>query len=170
MQFDFLNYTYSAAVSLVTAVFGLSYPLLIESIQRIDKKYKSLVLKKRFENSITYRCYNGLLIISVFVAIFMPFLLASTILYTVVEYILITLQVALLLLLVCMTLCLVQKIQLYNDPESLLNEIVNNGTESDVKAVLDIMRYVSKDFPDTYRKGMDFIMKLIIKENVKHGK
>lgn len=170
MYFDFFNYTFSAIVSLVTAVFGLSYPLLIESIQKIDGKYRSILLKRRFEGSEIYRNYIFLLKISVFIAAFMPFILVAFIKYIALGYLLITIQVALLLLLIVMTIRLVEQIQLYNDPERLLNNILSNATKSDVSVVLDIMYYSSRMFPDVYRQGMSWILKMITQENLNYGK
>lgn len=169
MYFAFFDNTFSAIVSLVTAVFGLSYPLLIESIQKIDFKYKSIRIKRRFEESDTYKSYNGLLVISVFVAIFMPFLLATVIKHAAIGYILLTIQMALLLLLIIMTIRLVKQIQLYNDPEELMDEILRNATKSDYMVVLDIMNYVSASFPEVYRKGMSWIMQMIIQENLNYA-
>lgn len=170
MSFDFINYTFSAIVSLVTAVFGLSYPLLVESIQKIDVKYNSIRIKRRFEESDTYKSYNSLLIISVFVAIFMPFLLVAVINYIVMGYVLITIQTAMLLLLIVMTIRLVGEIQIYNDPDKLLDLVIKKSSKSDVMVVIDIMNYASTSFPEIYRKGMNWINELIIQENLEYEK
>ena len=170
MHFDFFNYTFSAVVSLVTAVFGLSYPLLIESIHKIDVKYNSIRLKNRFEKSEIYKNYNKLLRLSIFIAVFMPFMLAAFILYTAISYALITIQVAMLLLLIYLTFRLVEQVQLYNDPVRLMDNILSAATESDIYVVLDIMRYASKEFPDVYRQGMSWILDLITKANRNYGK
>lgn len=170
MYFDFFNYTFSAVVSLVTAVFGLSYPLLIESIHKIDIKYGSIRLKNRFEESEIYKNYNTMLKLSVFIAVIMPFLLAAFILHTAISYVLITIQVALLLILIYLTFCLVEQIQMYNDPVRLMNDVLSTATESDIDVILDIMRYASKEFPDVYRQGMYWILDLITQANRNYGK
>lgn len=47
-MFDFANYTYSGMLSIVSAVFGITYPLISSSIERIDEKYGSSMLTSRF--------------------------------------------------------------------------------------------------------------------------
>lgn len=37
-MFDFTNYTYSGMLSIVAAVFGIAYPQINASIERIDDK------------------------------------------------------------------------------------------------------------------------------------
>ena len=43
-MFDFTNYTYSGMLSIVAAVFGIAYPQINASIERIDDKYGSSLL------------------------------------------------------------------------------------------------------------------------------
>ena len=49
-MFDFTNYTYSGMLSIVAAVFGIAYPQINASIERIDDKYGSSLLTTRLKN------------------------------------------------------------------------------------------------------------------------
>ena len=49
-MFDFTNYTYSGMLSIVAAIFGIAYPQINASIERIDDKYGSSLLTKRLKN------------------------------------------------------------------------------------------------------------------------
>lgn len=48
-MFDFTNYTYSGMLSIVAAVFGIAYPQINASIERIDDKYGSSLLTMRLK-------------------------------------------------------------------------------------------------------------------------
>lgn len=152
MYFDFFNYTFSSIISFVTVVFGMSYPLLIESIQKIDDRYHSLHLKARFENSIVLKLFNRILIISVLFAIVNPFLLAAAESKMLFRYILISLQMVILSLLISQTIFLVRQIQVYNNPRRLLDYILQTATRSDLNAIIDIMKYSQVEDNDLYRK------------------
>lgn len=47
-MFDFVNYTYSGVLSVLSTLFGLSYPLILSCIEKIDTKYHSTKLSARF--------------------------------------------------------------------------------------------------------------------------
>lgn len=171
MCFDFFNYTFSAIISFVTAVFGMSYPLLIESIQKIDDRYHSRHIKSRFENSIIFNLFNKFLLLSVLTAVVIPFLLASAESNMLISYILISLQMTFLFVLIILTILLVKQIQLYNNPKKLLNYILQSATKRDLNAVIDIMNNASHwGAPDLYRQGMQWIFDLITEENVNNGR
>lgn len=170
MYFDFFNYTFSSIISFVTAVFGMSYPLLIESIQKIDDRYRSRHLKAKFENSIVFKLFNCFMLSSVIIAILNPFCLTAAFSNKSVENILISFQTIMLALLILQTFYLIKQIQLYNTPGRLLDYILQNATKSDLNVVLDIMRYIQVEDRDLYRKGMQWIVKLIIEENNTNGR
>ena len=50
MDFSFSNSTYAALLALFAAIFGVGYPLIIQAIGEIDKKYDSTLLLKCFED------------------------------------------------------------------------------------------------------------------------
>ena len=58
-MFDFTNYTYSGLLSLVSAVFGISYPLILDAISNIDNKYETTILTQYFLKEQRYRIFKG---------------------------------------------------------------------------------------------------------------
>ena len=48
-MFEFENSTYSGMLTILSCLFGIAYPLLLTSIERIDSKYKSTLLIRRFK-------------------------------------------------------------------------------------------------------------------------
>lgn len=171
MYFDFFNYTFSAAISFVTAIFGMSYPLLIESIHKIDDRYHSRHLKARFEDSLVLKWYNSFLIISVITSPFIPFWLVAAESMSLIRHIFISVQMVTLLLLILLTIYLVRHIQLYNNPRELMEYILQSATRRDLNAVIDIMKNISQgEDPDLYRKGMQWIIKIIREENLSYGR
>ena len=64
-MFNFFSNTYSAVVTIFAAILGISFPLILQSIQRIDEKYDSAVLSNRFEDENIYHIFKwGLYICS----------------------------------------------------------------------------------------------------------
>lgn len=74
-MFDFLNTTYSGLLSILSALFGFSYPLVIGCIERIDSKFGSTKLSERFLRECSYKCFNILLVINLAMAILSPLLI-----------------------------------------------------------------------------------------------
>ena len=66
MQFEeILNNEMSVVVGIVTAILGISYPLLLQVIERIDTKYNSQAIISLLCRSWQYRFFVGLLILDV---------------------------------------------------------------------------------------------------------
>lgn len=74
-MFDFLNYTYSGVLSILSALFGLSYPLILGCIEKIDIKYHSTKLSARFLMEKAFIGFKALLILNLVLAVVLPFLM-----------------------------------------------------------------------------------------------
>lgn len=74
-MFDFLDTTYSGLSSILSALFGFSYPLVIGCIEKIDSKFGSTKLSERFQNEYSYKCFNILLVINLAMAVLSPLLI-----------------------------------------------------------------------------------------------
>lgn len=72
-MFDFVNYTYSGILSILSTLFGLSYPLVIGCIERFDSKFGSTMLSERFLNESSFKCFKCSLIINLVMAVLSPF-------------------------------------------------------------------------------------------------
>lgn len=75
-MFEFENSTYSGMLTILSCLFGIAYPLLLTSIERIDSKYKSTLLIRRFKTERVFRCFQAVLVTNLFVAVIAPFVLA----------------------------------------------------------------------------------------------
>ena len=74
-MFDFLNNTYSGVLSVLSTLFGLSYPLILGCIEKIDTKYHSTKLSSRFLEERVFKAFKCLLIINLVIAVLFPFLM-----------------------------------------------------------------------------------------------
>lgn len=74
-MFDFLNYTYSGVLSVLSTLFGLAYPLILGCIEKIDTKYHSTKLSSRFYEENVFKAFKCLLIINLVIAVLFPFIM-----------------------------------------------------------------------------------------------
>lgn len=74
-MFDFVNYTYSGVLSILSTLFGLSYPLVIGCIEKIDDKFGSTKLSERFMSEISFRCFKISLVVNLVISVIFPFLM-----------------------------------------------------------------------------------------------
>ena len=74
-MFDFVNYTYSGILSVLSTLFGLSYPLVIGCIEKIDDKFGSTKLSERFMSEISFKWFKTSLVINLVMAVLFPFLM-----------------------------------------------------------------------------------------------
>ena len=132
MNFDFTNYTFSGLLSILASLYGVGYPLVIQSIGRIYSQYDSALLSQRFIKESAYRVFQALLIINLLVAVFMPFLLLPD------SYNkwLITVQAILLTWLIGQTFLLFRLMLIYSNAGKLLEHIAKK--QIDKTNVLDI--------------------------------
>lgn len=114
-MFDFANYTYSGLLSLVSAVFGISYPLILDAISNIDKKYGTTILTQYFLKEKRYRIFKGLLIVNLVMAVTIPFMLSA---FTFPHALLVS-QTAAVILLILASFFLYERIIAYQQPDKL---------------------------------------------------
>jgi len=74
-MFDFVNYTYSGVLSILSTLFGLSYPLVIGCIEKIDSKFSSTKLSERFMSETSFKWFKTSLVINLVMAVVFPFLM-----------------------------------------------------------------------------------------------
>lgn len=125
-MFDFTNYTYSGMLSIVAAVFGIAYPQINASIERIDDKYGSSLLTTRLKNEKAFAIFNVLLIVNLIIAVVNPFLLDQS-KYC---YIYIAIQTIATIFLMGCFFHLFEIIRMYNDAEILHENIWNEYKET----------------------------------------
>lgn len=74
-MFDFVNYTYSGVLAVLSTLFGLSYPLILSCIEKIDSKFHSTKLSARFFEERDYSIFKYILIANLLIAVLFPFLM-----------------------------------------------------------------------------------------------
>lgn len=121
-MFDFVNYTYSGVVSVLSTLFGLSYPLILTCIERIDEKYKSTRLTARFQSELIFRVFKVVLIVNLLMAALFPFLMDGCMH---VRYLIAVQCVAAVVMVYC-AFRLFNKILVYYDAEKLQKQILDD--------------------------------------------
>ena len=119
-MFNLFSNTYSAVVTIFAAILGISFPLILQSIQRIDEKYDSAVISDRFEDENIYNIFKWLLYIYAVIVCIVPFIL-SFLSNVEIEY---WVNCFLLLYLLCIIMTLVilfDRISKYYNIEKLLS-------------------------------------------------
>ena len=132
MIFDFTNYTFSGLLSILAALYGVSYPLIMQSIGRIYTQYDSTLLANRFTKEAIYRVFQILLFLNLFFAISTPFLLHAE--WWNIGFV--TIQAILLVLLMGFTFLLFQLMIKYENAGELLRHI--EGGQIDKSNIMDI--------------------------------
>lgn len=121
-MFDFVNYTYSGILSVLSTLFGLSYPLVIGCIEKIDNKFGSTKLSERFMSETSFKCFKISLVINLIMAVLFPFLMDGS----VHARIIIGAQCIGAIILVSCALFLFSKIITYYNITDLQREILDN--------------------------------------------
>ena len=121
-MFDFVNYTYSGILSVLSTLFGLSYPLVIGCIEKIDDKFGSTKLSERFMSEISFKCFKTSLVVNLVMAVLFPFLMDGS----VHARIIIGAQCVGAIILVSCALFLFSKIITYYNITDLQREILGN--------------------------------------------
>lgn len=132
MEFTFTDYTFSGLLSILAALYGVGYPLIIQSIEKISAQYNSDNISERFTKEGIYLVFQGLLILNMAFAITTPFLLHAD--WNNVLFL--TLQAVLLVLLVGQTFLLFNLILKYSNGPQLLRHI--EGRQVDKNNVFQI--------------------------------
>ena len=75
--FDFYAGSYGFYTGLFAAIFGMSFPLILQCIQRIDEKYDSSMISQVFDNELSYKLFKVLLFFYIVCACASPLLLTK---------------------------------------------------------------------------------------------
>lgn len=121
-MFDFVNYTYSGILSVLSTLFGLSYPLVIGCIEKIDDKFGSTKLSERFMSEISFKWFKTSLVINLVMAVVFPFLMDGC----VHARLIMGVQCVGAIVLVSSALFLFSKIITYYNITDLQKAIINN--------------------------------------------
>lgn len=123
--FEFSNNAISLLLSIFSVIVGMTYPLLLQAIQRIDEQYRSSRISKMFKSEKVFLLFQWLVAISIafaFISIFILQLLDDCPTLTIVW---VTIHTLLTLALLVSTILLVYTILTYYNPGELLDHINN---------------------------------------------
>ena len=121
-MFDFVNYTYSGVLAVLSTLFGLSYPLILSCIEKIDSKFHSTKLSARFFEERDYAIFKYILIANLLIAVLFPFLMDG---YLHSRY-LIALQCSAMIVMVYSAFRLFSMVMAYYDAGKLQNRIMED--------------------------------------------
>lgn len=123
--FEFSNNAISLLLSVFSVIVGMTYPLLLQAIQRIDEQYRSSRITKMLKEEKVFRLFQWLVTISIafaFISVFILQLLDDCPTLTIVW---VTIHTLLTWLLLVTTILLVYTIMTYYNPDELLDRINN---------------------------------------------
>ena len=161
IPFEYLNNSFSGAISIFTAVFGMAYPLLQECVQRIEDKYICSHIARRFKSEPTYIVFNWLIVICMVEAITFPLLLQLWD-FNVWSSAVVGVQLISVFCLMLYTVLLIQLILSYYDANSLFLRIKNHHVEEELPNLLCLSQYASrKDLGELYYNVLTEIFSFI---------
>lgn len=121
-MFDFTNSSFSSLITIFSAIIGLAYPVLLQSIQRIDEQYNSTRLSYRFQEEVVFNLFQFFLFSNIIISVLFPFILyISNINWTVNCVILQTISISALLF---TSFHLFRVIRKYYYPKHLFEKLV----------------------------------------------
>lgn len=162
MTFDFTNYTFSGLLSILASLYGVGYPLIIQSIERIYSQYDSALLANRFTKEPVYKLFQASLVINLIFAIATPFLFLAE--WWNIGFV--TIQACLLVVLISSAFMLFQLMIKYGNAKELLRHVEGRQiVNSNVMDILDIAIYAdSKNNHQLYIDAMSSVFAYIQKQ------
>lgn len=74
-MFDFEDNTYSGVLSIMSCLLGMSYPLIVGCIEKIDSRFHSTKLTERFLREVSFKMFRRMLVVNLIVAVVAPFVM-----------------------------------------------------------------------------------------------
>ena len=159
MNFDFTNYTFSGLLSILASLYGVGYPLIVQSIGSIYKQYDSDLLSHRFSKELIYKWFQILMVVNMAVAITAPFVLQAGWFNQIV----ITVQAICIVALIGSSVMLFQLILLYSNAGELLKRLEGSKIDkNNVMEIFDIAIYADGQHNlDLYIKSLSSVFAYI---------
>lgn len=132
-MFDFVNYTYSGVLSVLSTLFGLSYPLILNCIEKIDTKFHSTRLSARFLEERVFIAFKYLLILNLVIAVVFPFVMDGN---THSRYF-VALQCVAAVVMICFAFRLFNLVMRYYDAGKLQEHILDDYHQARVSGSID---------------------------------
>ncbi|WP_154655675.1 hypothetical protein [Xylanibacter oryzae] len=166
-MFNFFSNTYTFVITIFAAMFGMAFPLILQSIQRIDEKYNSEYLTKQFYDENIFKSFKTLLIIFACLICLSHFILGDFTSYIFLYYAQ-SFFLGYIVFLVILLILLFNKISIYYNVDSLFSYLEKNMTKDNCYAIFDILKFAYKKGKEyIYKKSVSVICKYFQKEQEK---
>ena len=169
--FDFYAGSYGFYTGLFAAIFGMSFPLILQCIQRIDEKYDSSVISQVFDNEPSYKLFKVFLFFYIICACASPLLLAKFSANVGVSYIIHCLMLLYILVISVVMVFLFRRITVYYSIEKLVKDLKISNPKIDVLVSFDLAKFASKKgYQEIYIEAMVKVTQCFIIERNKIDK
>ena len=165
MDFEFGNSVYTGLIGIFAAVMGIAYPLILQSLEKIDTRYNSTRLTKCFEEDKRFKHFNRSLRISIFFAFVTGFALCELDNIQGAQVFLLAIHSVVTLWLVMNTINLYRLFMDFFYPQKLLNYL-KSLERPQLFEILDITYYAAvKENVELYNNSTIYIADTLIKIN-----
>ncbi len=164
-MFNFYDSSYSFVTGLFATIFGIAFPLVLQCIQRIDEKYDSAVVSRKFESEWTFNTFKCLLFPYIIIICLSPWILGYFKTNSNYSYVI---QSFLLLYMLTITIVLIflfNRITEYYNIDKLLRGIKVKNPAKDVLISFDLAKYASqKGYQEIYFDAMRKVAECFVLE------
>lgn len=143
MEFNFCDTTYAALLGLFAAILGIGYPLIIQAMGEIDKKYGSARILAYFEKNAIYLNFIRIVRIGIFVMFVTPFVLYLSNDLKWLQVAILACDAIFVLKLMIASMRLYGLIQKYYNPQKLYQLLVE--AKNSCREVMDLAIYAAKN-------------------------
>lgn len=169
--FDFYTGSYGLFTSLFAAIFGMSFPLILQCIQRIDEKYDSSVISQVFEKELPFRLFQWLLFPYIILVCASPLVLGKISVNVGLSYAFQCFMLSYVLMIAVVMVFLFKKITVYYSIDRLVKSLKTTIPERDVLLYFDLAKFASKKgYQEVYIEAMSRVAECFIIERNRFDK
>lgn len=163
--FDFYSGSYGLFTSLFAAIFGMSFPLILQCIQRIDEKYDSSVVSNEFDKEPSYRLFKWLLFPYIILVCASPLLLGRWSDNPLLSYVFQCLMLAYVLIISVVMVFLFKRITVYYNFEKFIRTYNVSQPSKDALLCFDLAKYaLKKGYQELYIRAMLKVAECFLRE------
>lgn len=152
--FDFYTGAYGLFTALFATIFGMSFPLILQCVQRIDEKYDSSVISQIFEQETSYKLFQWLLFPYIVLVCASPLILGKLCSNVGLSYAFQCFMISYVLLIAVVMVCLFKRMTVYYSVGKLVDSF-NSTPKRNVLLCFDLAKYASKKgYQDVYIEAM----------------
>lgn len=171
--FDFYSGSYGLFTSLFAAIFGMSFPLILQCVQRIDEKYESSVITNNFDKELSYRLFKWLLFPYIVLVCASPLLLGKWVDNQPLSYVFQCFMLVYVLVISAVMVFLFKRITVYYNFEKFIRSYNVKQPSNDALLCFDLAKYALKQgYQELYIVAMSKVAVCFFEErnHVEKGK